>query len=73
MKVKSMKAKQFASGEGEPQPLDIDLFRYECEKVLGMKNLDEEELFTLARYLIEHYYLVPKSQRQYLRYSVSEA
>ena len=68
-----MKARQFASGEGQPQPLDIDLFKYECEKVLGMKDLDEEELFTLARYLIEHYYMVPKSERAYLRYSVVEA
>ena len=37
-----MKAKQFASGEGVQQPLDIDLFKYECEEVLGMKELDEE-------------------------------
>ena len=68
-----MKAKQFASGEGVPQPLDIDLFKYECEEVLGMKELDEDELFSLARYLIEHYYMIPKSERKYLRYSVCEA
>ena len=68
-----MKSMQFASGEGAPQPLDMDLFKYECEHVLGMSNLEEEELFRLAQYLIEHYYLIDISQREYLRYSVVEA
>ena len=73
MRDTKMKARQFASGEEKAQPLDMGLFRYECEHVLGMEDLDEEELYMLARYLIEHYYLVPKRDRGYLRYSVTEA
>tara|TARA_R100000005_G_C4918829_1_gene153045 strand:+ start:403 stop:624 length:222 start_codon:yes stop_codon:yes gene_type:complete len=73
MKVKSMKAKHFASGEETPQPLDIDLFKYECEEVLGMKKLSDADSYELAFYLISHYYMIPKSERQYLRYIVSEA
>ena len=68
-----MKARQFASGEDTPHPLDIGLFRYECENILGMDDLDDNELFSLARYLIEHYYLIPKKDREFLRYSVTEA
>jgi len=70
---KLQKQKYFASGEEVPQPLDIDLFRYECENVLGMEDLDDNELFMLARYLIEHYYLISKKDRVNLRYSVTEA
>lgn len=70
---KKMKSKQFAMGEGTPQPLDIDLFKYECEEVLGMKKLSEKDSYDLAYFLIEHYYLIPKSERRYLRYSVIEA
>ena len=73
MKDVKIKEKQFASGEQVPQPLDIDLFRYECENVLGMDDLDDNELFLLARYLIEHYYLIDKKDREFLRYSVTEA
>jgi len=73
MKVKRMKAKQFAMGEGSPQPLDIGLFKYECENVLGMDELSDTESYTLAQFLIEHYIQVPKSDRAYLRYSVVEA
>jgi hypothetical protein len=73
MRDEMKKQKYFASGEEVPQPLDIELFRYECENVLGMKDLDEDELFTLARYLVEHYYLISKKDRANLRYSVSEA
>ena len=68
-----MKRKQFASGEETPHPLDMGLFKFECEEVLGMKDLDEDELFQLARYLVEHYYLIPKKEREFLRYSVTEA
>ena len=68
-----MKRKYFASGEDSPQPLDIDLFKYECEEVLGMNELSEKDSYDLAYHLIEHYYLIPKSERQYLRYSVVEA
>jgi len=73
MKDIKMKQRHFASGEGRPQPLDMGLFRYECENVLGMKEIDDEELFTLARYLIEHYYLIATTDREFLRYSVTEA
>ena len=73
MKVKRMKAKHFASGESAPQPLDLELFKFECEHVLGMNDLEEEDLYRLAQYLIEHYYLIDISQREYLRYSVVEA
>ena len=62
-----MKSKQFAMGEGSPQPLDIGLFKYECEEVLGMDELSDSESYTLAQFLIEHYIQVPKSQRAYLR------
>lgn len=70
---KKMKSKQFAMGEGTPQPLDIDLFKYECEEVLGMKKLSDIDSYELAYFLIEHYYLIPRSERRYLRYSVIEA
>lgn len=73
MKFKKTKSKYFASGERMPQPLDIELFKYECEQVLGMDELSEKESFELAFYLIKHYYMIPKSEREYLRYSVSEA
>ena len=73
MRDVKIKEKQFASGEHIPQPLDMGLFRYECENVLGMEDLDDNELFMLARYLIEHYYLISKKDREYLRYSVTEA
>ena len=73
MKVKRMKSKQFAMGEGTPQPLDIGLFKYECENVLGMEKLSDKESYQLAQFLIEHYFLIPKSDRAYLRYSVVEA
>lgn len=73
MRDEMKKQKYFASGEEIPQPLDIDLFRYECENVLGMEDLDDNELFMLARYLIEHYYLIAKKDRANLRYSVTEA
>ena len=73
MKDKMEKQKYFASGEHVPQPLDIDLFRYECENVLGMEDLGEDELYMLARYLVEHYYLIAKKDREFLRYSVTEA
>ncbi len=73
MRSVKIKEKQFASGGQVPQPLDMGLFKFECEEVLGMKDLDEDELFTLARYLIEHYYLIDKKDREFLRYSVTEA
>ena len=47
-------------------PLDIGLFKYECEEVLGMKDLDEDELFQLAYFLIEHYYLIDVKDRDFL-------
>tara|TARA_Y100000592_G_C5444346_1_gene305164 strand:- start:662 stop:868 length:207 start_codon:yes stop_codon:yes gene_type:complete len=68
-----MKVKQFASGEHIPQPLDIDLFKYECINVLGMEDIDEDEFYKLAQYLIEHYYMIDIEDRNYLRYCVVEA
>ena len=68
-----MKAKHFASGEETPQPLDIDLFKYECVNVLGMNDIEDEEYYKLAMYLIEHYYTIGTEERNYLRYSVTEA
>ena len=73
MRNVKMKRKQFASGEKTPHPLDMGLFKYECEEVLGMDELSDSESYTLAQFLIEHYIQVPKSQRAYLRYSVVEA
>tara|TARA_R100000479_G_scaffold91500_1_gene45050 strand:+ start:366 stop:632 length:267 start_codon:yes stop_codon:yes gene_type:complete len=70
---KRMKQKYFASGEKTPQPLDIDLFKYECEEVLGMKELSDVDSYELAYFLIEHYYQIPTKDRDYLRYSVVEA
>ena len=68
-----MKVKQFASGEHVPQPLDIDTFKYECINVLGMEDIDEDEFYKLAQYLIEHYYMIDVEERDYLRYCVVEA
>ncbi len=68
-----MKAREFASGEHSPQILDIDMFKYECINVLGMDDMEDDEFFLLARYLIEHFYQIPKRDREYLRYTVSEA
>jgi len=68
-----MKSKQFKMGEHFPQPLDIEMFKYECINVLGMDDIEEEEFHQLAQYLIEHYYMIPVKDRAYLRYSVVEA
>tara|TARA_Y100001937_G_scaffold8067_1_gene10113 strand:+ start:302 stop:523 length:222 start_codon:yes stop_codon:yes gene_type:complete len=73
MKGKQMKSRQFAMGEHTPQPLDMGLFKYECEIVLGMGELSEAEGYSLATFLIEHYYTIPKADRKYLRYTVVEA
>lgn len=72
MKNVKDKLKQFSSGEHSPLPLDIETFAYECRNVLGME-VDEDEVYLLARYLIEHYYLIPTKERIYLRYSIVEA
>ena len=37
-----MKSKQFKMGEHFPQPLDIEMFKYECINVLGMDDIEEE-------------------------------
>jgi|TARA_B100001094_G_scaffold244117_1_gene240333 hypothetical protein len=68
-----MKSKQFKMGEHSPQPLDIEMFKYECINVLGMKDVEEDEFHQLAQYLLEHYYSIKVSDRQNLRYSVVEA
>ncbi len=68
-----MKSKQFEMGERSPQPLDIEMFKYECINVLGMKDVEEDEFHQLAQYLLEHYYSIKVSDRQNLRYSVVEA
>ena len=51
----------------------MGLFKYECEIVLGMGELSEAEGYSLATFLIEHYYTIPKADRKYLRYTVVEA
>jgi len=48
-----MKSKQFEMGERSPQPLDIEMFKYECINVLGMKDVEEDEFHQLAQYLLE--------------------
>jgi len=63
----------FVSGELEPHPLDIGMFKYECVNVLGMDEMPDEDAYELAYYLIEHYYTMVKADRKYLRYSVVEA
>ena len=68
-----MKSKQFEMGEHSPQPLDIEMFKYECINVLGMKDVEEDEFHQLGQYLLEHYYSIKVSDRQNLRYSVVEA
>ena len=49
------------------------MFKYECINVLGMDEMEDDEFYLLARYLIEHFYRIPKRDREYLRYTVSEA
>lgn len=67
------KITQFKMGEHFPQPLDVEVFRYECVNVLGMKELNDDEVYTLAQHLIEYYYSIKISERVNLRYSVIEA